>query len=157
MVYPENPRAIVCGGRDFGVVLLDLPEQATIEQRHQARLKAFAEAYALACFLDSLQPREIAHGGAQGADTVADVWARSHGVPVHVYEADWRRFGKSAGPRRNRDMFGRFNPDVLVACPGNRGTADMVWVVEQALRPVLRVEVTADDFATATSILGAVP
>ncbi len=44
-----------------------------------------------------------------GADRWADEWAVEHqlaGIGVERHEADWRRFGSSAGPRRNAHMAG---------------------------------------------------
>lgn len=52
-------------------------------------------------------------------------WARRSHVPVESYPADWRR-GKGAGPERNARMLAEGWPDLVVAFPGGRGTADMV-------------------------------
>lgn len=46
----------------------------------------------------------IISGGAKGADKWGEAYAKKHGIPVEVYPADWKRFGKSAGYRRNTDM-----------------------------------------------------
>lgn len=148
-------RVIVCGGRNFGRALIGSAWWVlSPEQKLESRVKAHAEREALMRFLDRLQPSAIAHGGAPGADAIADDWATLRGVPCCIYAADWKRFGNSAGPRRNRAMFAHFKPNKLVACPGNRGTADMVSVVEKSMRPVLRVEVTADDLERARKVLG---
>lgn len=46
---------------------------------------------------------------------------------AEVFNADWERHGKSAGPIRNREMLTvRFGVDILVAFPGGKGTADCV-------------------------------
>lgn len=68
----------------------------------------------------------LIHGGARGADRLADDWARANGVKVESYEADWKRHGKAAGPLRNRDMLERGQPNLVVAFPGGPGTADCV-------------------------------
>lgn len=46
--------------------------------------------------------------------------------PVRAFPADWHRDGKAAGPIRNRRMLLEGMPDLVVAFPGGRGTADMV-------------------------------
>lgn len=46
----------------------------------------------------------IIHGGCRGADVLSGDAAKDAGYNVVVYHADWKRYGKSAGPRRNRQM-----------------------------------------------------
>jgi hypothetical protein len=76
--------------------------------------------------LDALGVRMVAHGGARGADWLADDWAESRGVTQAIFEAHWDRDGKAAGPRRNIRMLHDFHPDAVVAFPGGRGTAHCV-------------------------------
>lgn len=47
------------------------------------------------------------------------------GFPVERYPADWERYGKRAGPIRNRKMLDQ-GPDLVVAFGGDKGTADCV-------------------------------
>ena len=75
----------------------------------------------------------IVHGAQKGADMLADAWARANGVDVTPVPADWGKFGRSAGPVRNRRMlreFGRI--DLVVAFPGGAGTAHMVEAAKYA-------------------------
>lgn len=37
---------------------------------------------------------EVVSGGATGVDALGERWARENNVPVKVFAADWRRFGK---------------------------------------------------------------
>ena len=46
----------------------------------------------------------IVSGGARGADKLAERYAIDHDFELRVFPADWDRFGKSAGYRRNRQM-----------------------------------------------------
>ena len=46
----------------------------------------------------------IVSGGARGADTLAEKYAKEHGYPLKVFKADWQRFGKKAGYLRNEEM-----------------------------------------------------
>lgn len=83
----------------------------------------------------------VIHGDARGADRLAGEWASERGVEVLACPADWKRHGRGAGPIRNRQMLGH-NPDLLVAFPGGRGTADMVAV---ATKVGLRVFLAKED------------
>ena len=43
----------------------------------------------------------IVSGGARGVDSWAEEAARHFGLGVEVYKADWDRYGRGAGHRRN--------------------------------------------------------
>lgn len=87
--------------------------------------------------------RLLVHGGARGADELADRWAASAWVPVEVFEADWRPggvFDRSAGHKRNGVMGARLVPElpraVVVAFPGGPGTAGMCKVARRLRLPL---------------------
>jgi len=73
---------------------------------------------------------KLVHGDAKGADTMADQWAKSAAIPVQAYPAQWDRYGRAAGPIRNRAMWDAEMPDVVIAFHKNlsesRGTKDMM-------------------------------
>lgn len=56
-------------------------------------------------------PELIVHGGAQGADGVAENWAKLNNVPTSVHKADWDTYGRAAGPIRNSEML-EAHPDI---------------------------------------------
>jgi UDP-N-acetylmuramoylalanine-D-glutamate ligase len=74
----------------------------------------------------------VIHGGAKGADALGQEWAKSKGIAVSAYYADWAKHGKAAGPLRNQRMVDEAKPDLVVAFPGGRGTADMVSRAKKA-------------------------
>ena len=55
----------------------------------------------------------VISGGARGADSLAARFAASHGVPLIVVPADWKRYGRKAGPIRNTEIVAR--ADALAA------------------------------------------
>ena len=55
------------------------------------------------------------------------------------YPAPWKRFGPSAGGIRNQQMLDEGKPDLVVAFPGGKGTADMVRRAENAGVKVIKV------------------
>lgn len=89
----------------------------------------------------------IIHGAATGADTQAMLWAQmmdgcspTRHVRNAPFVADWRQYGKSAGPIRNARMIAEGKPDLVVAFPGSRGTADMVRRAKDAGIEVIEVK-----------------
>lgn len=68
----------------------------------------------------------IIEGGALGADRLARGWAIENHIPFVTEQADWDRYGKRAGPMRNRAMLEKHAPDGVIAFPGGMGTADMI-------------------------------
>ena len=57
---------------------------------------------------------------------------RARDVACTPQPADWKRYGRGAGPARNQAMLVEFNPQLLVAFPGGKGTADMVRRAQKA-------------------------
>ena len=114
---------LVCGGRNY-----------------TNRDRAFDE-------LDRLFPFDgkltIITGSANGADQLAWHWfvQRMGDVPMNfqAFPADWKRHGKAAGPIRNQQMIDEGKPDLVVAFPGGKGTADMVRRAKAAGIPVHEV------------------
>ena len=88
---------------------------------------------------------QVLTGGARGADQLGYRWAWKHAIRHHLFRADWERFGKSAGMRRNHQMAQA--GDVLIAFWDGKspGTAHMVQCMRQLGKPVvvIRVEATA--------------
>lgn len=47
---------------------------------------------------------EIVSGGARGVDTAAAAFADKQGLKLKVFLPDWDKFGRAAGPIRNRQI-----------------------------------------------------
>lgn len=133
-------RVIVCGGRDFN-------DKAMLWNV----LDGFCKSNGL-CYPEDEHgnwlPKDfiLIHGGARGADLLADDWGVHNFVCIEEHKAAWYKFGKAAGAIRNRAMLDQGKPDAVIAFPGGRGTADMV---QQALCAGVKVfEVTTDGILT---------
>ena len=75
----------------------------------------------------------VIHGGARGADTMAGRAATELGLEVRVYPADWEKWGKADGTKRNQEMIDaeHVKDDPIELClafplPDSRGTVDMI-------------------------------
>lgn len=105
-------RILVCGGRD-------LDDKEFIFSTLDALDKEVGIHYVIT-------------GGARGADYWANCWASHHKKEVSVFPAQWEKFGKGAGIIRNKQMLDYGQPEMIVAFPGGRGTADMVKRAKKA-------------------------
>lgn len=47
---------------------------------------------------------EVVSGGARGADLLGERYAQEHSITLKVFPAEWDKYGKSAGYRRNEQM-----------------------------------------------------
>lgn len=81
----------------------------------------------------------IIHGAARGADALAERWAIEKNVARYRFPADWQKYGLAAGPIRNQIMIDRGKPELLVAFPGGRGTADMIRRAQTASIRIVQV------------------
>lgn len=71
----------------------------------------------------------IIHGDARGADRLAGDVARRWGAEVIPVPADWDKYKKGAGPRRNQQMIDEYEPEMIYAFRAtgkSSGTDDMV-------------------------------
>lgn len=91
-------------------------------------------------FLDSLTTTHAVVGCANGVDAICAAYHFGLGVPVSIHKADWDNFGKSAGPRRNKEMLDK-HPDIelVIAFPGGAGTNNMVAQAERRGIKIQRV------------------
>lgn len=112
----DGVRLLVCGGRDF-----------------DARAWVYE---ALDRVMARVSVSTLITGGATGADALAADWAFSRGIPHVCFKASWSDgkggVRRAAGPERNARMLAEGKPNIAVAFPGGRGTADMVRRLESA-------------------------
>jgi len=76
----------------------------------------------------------VIEGGAEGADSIGREEALRLGITVCTFHANWKWFGKAAGPIRNTKQLKWGRPDRVYAfhkfLPNSKGTKDMVKKAE---------------------------
>ncbi len=100
---------LVTGGRDFN-----------------DKERVFKKLDEIIAGVQDLNEVSVIQGGARGADSLGRLWAKDNWIYWKSFDADWNQYGKRAGPIRNQQMIDECEPDLCVAFPGGRGTADMV-------------------------------
>jgi len=99
-------RVLVCGGRDY-----------TDRDLVYAELDVLHAEYVF---------ETVIAGGAGGADTLAIEWAQARGLATQVFAAEWGVLGRRGSALRNARILTESRPNIVVAFPGGRETANMV-------------------------------
>lgn len=83
-----------------------------------------------------LGEHSIVSGGAKGADSLAKKYAQEFNIPIEEFFPDWNRHGRSAGPRRNKQIVDA--SDIIIAFWNGRsmGTASTVGLAVKVKKPV---------------------
>lgn len=80
-------------------------------------------------------------GMARGVDRLAYEWAKRNNIPVDEYPADWDRYGKSAGMRRNREMVDVAEAAVVIWDGNSPGTENTIKLLKSKNVPHYILEV----------------
>ena len=85
-------------------------------------------------YLDGRKPQKIISGGCTGVDTLAERYAKDHGIQIQVFSADWKTHGRAAGPLRNTQIVNEITD--LLALPTSKsvGTHDTIIKAKRKLR-----------------------
>jgi hypothetical protein len=120
-------RVLICGGRNY----TDVKVIRGVVEDMIGRRGQFS-------FLKD-QVMCVIHGAAKGADSIAGKIAAELGIAIDAFPANWKKYGRAAGPIRNQQMIDEGKPDLVVAFPGGAGTANMIRLAERAGVKVIHV------------------
>ena len=130
-------KVIIAGGRDFCNESCYLPNSREWIYDKQ---EAFRNLTKLTWMIGK-NKIEIVCGGAKGADTVGEEFAKGNGIDIKYFIPDWRPNGvydKSAGHKRNREM-GNYATHLIAFWDGSsRGTKGMIdYAYEKDLKVIV--------------------
>lgn len=83
----------------------------------------------------SNKPTEIISGGATGADTLAERYAKEHDLALTVIKPDWAKYGKAAGPIRNVQIIEACEQLVAVWDGQSNGTGHTIKTAKAKGKP----------------------
>ena len=75
---------------------------------------------------------EIVSGGARGADLLGEHYAIDKGIKIKRFPADWDRYGKSAGFKRNAEMAQYADHCICFWDGQSKGTGHMINLAKKA-------------------------
>lgn len=100
-------KLIIAGGRTISL---------TVKQIEEFRID---------CNIPINDIEEIVSGGCRGVDQIGERYAEIMCIPVTQFLADWKKFGRSAGPKRNEQMAIYADALMLFWNGSSRGSFDM--------------------------------
>jgi hypothetical protein len=84
----------------------------------------------------------IISGGAVGADQMGERYAASKGYKCQRFPADWKKYGKAAGPIRNKQMVDISDAAAIFWNKVSPGTRNTLNLCKDKQIPLLLVEYT---------------
>lgn len=84
------------------------------------------DAMRLAKEREGIEPTLIVSGCAPGIDNQGEHWADEQGLPIFRMPAEWKQYGKAAGPIRNIEMANYADALVAIWDGYSKGTKHMI-------------------------------
>ena len=110
-------KVIVAGGREFNdYILLEEKLDKILSKR--------------------LPDVEIVSGTARGADALGESYAHKNKLPIKQFPADWNKYGKAAGPIRNKQMAEYADACIVFWDGKSRGTKSMINLATEQGIPI---------------------
>ncbi len=78
----------------------------------------------------------IVSGGCKGADLLGERYAEENGFEIERYPADWKTYGRSAGPRRNKQMAEVSDYVICFWDEKSKGTKSMIDCARKYNKPI---------------------
>ena len=83
---------------------------------------------------------EVVCGMAKGADRLGKMWAEWYGKATSDWFPNWAKYGKAAGPIRNKQMAEYADAAIVFIWDGSRGSADMIKQMADLNKPCFVVK-----------------
>jgi hypothetical protein len=90
-------------------------------------------------------PDIVVCGMAKGADSLGERWAKEMGVQVDYFPANWEKYGKSAGYRRNAEMADNATHLVAFWDGQSKGTKHMIDLAKKKGLAVRVIKIPASN------------
>ncbi len=75
-------------------------------------------------------------GGCKGADLLGEIYAKKNNYKIEKYSAEWKKYGKKAGPIRNRKMAEMCDYVICFWDFKSKGTRSMIEFAKEFGKPI---------------------
>lgn len=89
---------------------------------------------------------EIVSGDASGVDRLAEQYARNNNIPFTCFKAEWDKYGRSAGPRRNTLIVENSDLILALVSQASRGTMNCINQALSCAKPIIFVPLPDNSF-----------
>lgn len=126
-VEPNRLKILICGGRHFcNYALLENVADNVIKGQDFSEI-------------------EIVSGHCIGADRMGEEYAKRHDYALKIFPAEWEKYGKRAGPIRNKQMIdyiAEFENKIVIAFTSlnTKGTKNTIALAKKANIRVIETE-----------------
>lgn len=97
-----------------------------------------ARDYIFSCFRE-YEPTDqitILSGGCKGADLLGERFAKENGFPFKRYPPEWKKYGKAAGPIRNKQMVDVCHKVICFWDGKSKGTESLIKYAKKSKKKV---------------------
>ena len=131
----SSVRILICGGRHF--------EEYNF---FEACVDSFLENHDF-----DYTALELVSGGCIGTDKLAERFAVEHGCVIKVFPANWKQYGKAAGPIRNKQMIEYINQAeqkfvIAFTSVNSKGSLGTIKMANNYNIPVTQIDYETTDF-----------
>ena len=88
--------------------------------------------------LSEIEDKEIVvlSGHCSGTDLMAEKYAKEMGYDLEIFPAEWEKYGRAAGPKRNKEMVEK--SDVVIAFWNgkSKGTNNLIKIAKKLSKQV---------------------
>lgn len=90
----------------------------------------------------------ICSGGARGADTLAQNYAKANGLPIIIFYPNWNKYGKEAGFKRNASIASIANLVIALWDGKSRGTMNTISIAQELNKKTIIYDKSTGDLRT---------
>ena len=89
----------------------------------------------------NFNPTVVISGTARGVDQLGERWAKENKIAIERFPAQWDKYGKSAGYKRNTEMALKADALIAIWIKGSRGTKHMIEIAKRFNLKIHLVEI----------------
>ncbi len=128
-------KVIIAGSRRFPSMGINQPKDWFKPGVQNAMLDLLQEIIKKSKF----EITEIISGTSWGIDSLGELYGEKNQIPIKRKPANWKEFGKKAGPIRNEEMAKEGDSLILVMAENSSGSENMLSCIKKENKPYFAI------------------